>query len=88
MEFWKKNAFYFYFICIILLFWASFYGYIGKGSRRWINFSGFYMQPSELMKICIILSLAKFFDEKKIKESRDYFFLILPILIVFPFQLV
>ena len=89
LEFWKKNAFYLYFICLILLIWASFYGHIGKGSRRWINFSGFYMQPSEFMKICIILSLAKFFDEKKIKEKRDYFFLILPItLFLTPFGLI
>ena len=71
LDFWKKNAFYIYIICLILT-WASFYGHIGKGSRRWIQFSGFYMQPSEFMKICIILSLAKFFDEK-IKENRDYF---------------
>ena len=82
MEFWKKNAFYFYLIFLILLIWASFYGHIGKGSRRWIEISGFYFQPSEFMKIFIILSLAKFFDEKKIKDTRDYFFLVLPILIV------
>ena len=74
LDFWKRNAFYIYLICLILLVWASFFGHIGKGSRRWINFSGFYFQPSEFMKICIILSLAKFFDEKKIKENRDYFF--------------
>ena len=82
MEFWKKNAFYFYLIFLILLVWASFYGHIGKGSRRWIEISGFYFQPSEFMKIFIILSLAKFFDEKKIKDASDYFFLVLPILIV------
>ena len=89
LEFWKKNAFYLYFIFMVLLIWASFYGHIGKGSRRWINFSGFYIQPSEFMKICIILTLAKFFDEKKIKETRDYFFLILPItLVLVPFGLI
>ena len=82
MDFWKKNAFYFYLIFLILLVWASFYGHIGKGSRRWIEISGFYFQPSEFMKIFIILSLAKFFDEKKIKDPSDYFFLVLPILIV------
>ena len=89
MEFWKKNAFYFYFIFLILLVWASFYGHIGKGSRRWIEISGFFFQPSEFMKIFIILSLAKFFDEKKIKEARDYFFLILPItMVLIPFSLI
>ena len=82
IEFWKRNAFYIYFFFIILLIWASIFGHLGKGSRRWINISGFYMQPSELIKICIILSLAKFFDEKKIKDKGDYFFLIFPIIIV------
>ncbi len=82
IEFWKRNAFYIYFFFLITLVWASFFGYIGKGSRRWIELYGFYLQPSEFMKIFIILSLAKFFDEKQIKEKRDYFFLILPILIV------
>ena len=41
------------------------------------------------MKIIIILSLAKFFDEKKIQDARDYFFLILPItLVTIPFLLI
>ena len=74
MDFWKKNAFYFYLIFLILLVWASFYGHIGKGSRRWIEISGFYFQPSEFMKIFIILSLAKFFDEKKLKIPAIIFF--------------
>ena len=30
LEFWKKNAFYLYFIFMVLLIWASFYGHIGK----------------------------------------------------------
>ncbi len=81
-EFWKKYSFYFYAFFLILLVWASFFGHIGKGSRRWIEIYGFFIQPSEFIKIFIILSLAKFFDEKKIKEKNDYFFLILPVLIV------
>ena len=79
IDFWKKYGFYLYFLGLILLFWASFYGYLGKGSRRWISLFGFNFQPSELMKILIIVALAKFFDEKKIQEAKDYFFLILPL---------
>ena len=89
VEFWKKNAYLFYFIGIVLLLWVTFYGYLGKGARRWINFYGLNFQPSEIMKIFLIISLAKFFDEKKFQESRDYFFLIIPMLIVtIPFLLV
>ena len=42
IDFWKKNAFYLYIFFLFLLIWASFYGHIGKGSRRWIEFLGFY----------------------------------------------
>ncbi len=89
IDFWKRYAYFFYFIGLVLLIWASFYGYLGKGARRWINFYGLNLQPSEIMKIFLILSLAKFFEEKKIQESRDYFFLILPVLLVLvPFSLI
>ena len=89
IEFWKRNAYLFYFLGLILLIWVSFYGYLGKGARRWINVFGFNFQPSEIMKIFIIISLTKFFDEKKIQEPRDYLFLILPIILVLiPFSLI
>ena len=89
IDFWKRYAFYLYFFGLILLIWASFFGYVGKGSRRWIEFPGFNFQPSELMKVLLIVVLAKFFDEKKIQDVKDYFFLILPIsLIAIPVMLI
>ncbi len=89
IEFWKKNAYFFYFFGLVLLLGVSFYGYLGKGARRWIYLFGFNFQPSEIMKVFLIISLAKFFDEKKIQETRDYFFLILPILLLtIPFVLI
>ncbi len=89
LEFWKRNAYFFYLIGLILLILVFFYGYLGKGARRWINFLGYNFQPSEIMKIFLIITLAKFFDEKKIREPRDYLFLILPIILVtIPFVLI
>tara|TARA_X000000950_G_C13903058_1_gene655641 strand:- start:925 stop:2055 length:1131 start_codon:yes stop_codon:yes gene_type:complete len=82
INFWQKNCFIFYFLGLILLIYATYYGLIGKGSRRWINLFGINFQPSEIMKILVILSLAKFFDEKKIESLRDYIFLIFPILLL------
>ncbi len=82
VDFWKKYAFYLYLLVLFLLIWASFFGFIGKGSRRWISFYGFNFQPSELMKVFLVVALAKFFDEKKIQELKDYFFLILPIVLI------
>ena len=87
IDFWKRYAFYLYFLGLILLIWASFFGYVGKGSRRWIEFPGFNFQPSELMKVLLIVVLAKFL--MKIQDVKDYFFLILPIsLIAIPVMLI
>ena len=89
VNFIKKHAYLFYLIGIILLIFATFYGIVGKGSRRWLNLGGLVFQPSELIKILVIITLAKFFDEKKIQSARDYIFLILPIfLILSPFFLI
>ena len=89
LNFIKKHAYLFYLIGIILLILATFYGIVGKGSRRWLNLGGLVFQPSELIKILVIITLAKFFDEKKIQSARDYIFLILPIsLILSPFFLI
>ena len=89
LNFIKKHAYLFYLIGIILLIWATFFGIVGKGSRRWLNIGGLVFQPSELIKILVIITLAKFFDEKKIQNAKDYIFLILPIfLILLPFFLI
>ncbi len=82
VDFWRKNGYFLYFFGLLLLCWATFYGFLGKGSRRWISVYNLNFQPSELMKIFVIISLAKFFDEKKIQNSKDYFSLILPIILV------
>ena len=89
LNFIKKNAYLFYLIGIILLICATLFGIVGKGSRRWLNIGGLVFQPSELIKILVIITLAKFFDEKKIQNAKDYIFLILPIfLILSPFFLI
>ncbi len=89
INFWQKYSFILYLVGVIILIYATFYGYIGKGSRRWINVLGINIQPSEIMKIFLILALAKFFDEKKIDNFRDYLFLVFPIILIFiPFFIV
>ena len=89
LDFIKRNAYLFYLIGIVLLICATFFGIVGKGSRRWLSFGGVVFQPSELIKILVIITLAKFFDEKKIQGAKDYIFLVLPVfLILLPFFLI
>lgn len=56
-------SFYFYVIFIALLAWILLFGKLVAGTKSWIKFPFFQVQPSELMKLVIILVLAHLFSE-------------------------
>ena len=60
IKFWHSVGYIFYIIILGFLIYASFYGITASGSQRWINLYFISLQPSELMKISIILCLAKY----------------------------
>ena len=64
-------------------------GVFGKGATRWINIFGFNIQPSEIIKITIILALARFYHDLKFENVKYITNLIIPFLILsVPFFLV
>jgi rod shape determining protein RodA len=71
IKFWHIISYFFYFTIILLLIWVSIYGIKVSGSQRWINLYLIVLQPSELMKIGVILSLAKFYHRLKIEEVNS-----------------
>ena len=68
---WHTFAYIFYFIIVLLLVWVSFFGLKASGSQRWMNLYLFVLQPSELMKIAIILTLAKYYHRIKIENVNS-----------------
>ena len=86
---WHYFAYLFYGIILILLIWASIYGIKASGSQRWINLYFINLQPSELMKIAIIVCLAKSYHRKQLNKvnSLQVIFVALVILIL-PIMLV
>jgi len=50
-----------YAVCIILLVCVLFFGKMGGGSRRWIALGPITVQPSELVKIGVIIVLARYY---------------------------
>ncbi len=61
-SFWRRWAFLFYVLGCGLLVGILFTGVVAGGARRWLDFGGFRMQPSEFMKIGVILALARVFS--------------------------
>lgn len=58
---WMDIAYPFYGITLGLLLIVELFGKIGMGAQRWIDLGFIRLQPSEFMKIAVVLSLAKFF---------------------------
>ena len=56
-----KSAYVFYLIILILLFGVDSFGVTASGSKRWINLFFINLQPSELMKVSLIVFLARYY---------------------------
>jgi len=69
---WHITSYFIYFIILLLLIWVSTYGIKVSGSQRWINLYFIVLQPSELMKIGIILCLAKYYHRLKIDNINSF----------------
>ena len=89
IKFFYKYAYFLFLFTLALLISVEIFGVIGKGATRWISFLGFNIQPSELIKISIVLALAKFYHDLKIDNLYRIQYLIFPFFIIFlPFILV
>ena len=66
IKFWYSIGYFFYLVVVLLLIFASFYGITASGSQRWISLYFINLQPSELMKIAIIIFLQNFTIECKL----------------------
>jgi rod shape determining protein RodA len=71
-----------YFVSILLLVWVDFAGEIGMGAQRWIDLKVFQLQPSEVMKIALVLALARYFHRLSTDSVSNPLALIVPILMV------
>lgn len=61
-DFWKAIAFPCYIVIVIMLVGVEVIGAVGGGSQRWLDLGFIRIQPSELMKVAIVLAVARFYD--------------------------
>ena len=79
---WHATGYFFYLIVLALLFYASLYGIKASGSQRWINLHFVILQPSELMKIAIIVCFAKYYHRIQISTVNSLQGILIPIVIL------
>lgn len=58
---WMRYAYVLYAVSLVLLAAVEWFGRIGMGAQRWLNLGIVQIQPSEVMKIALILALARYF---------------------------
>ena len=72
IKLWHLSSYVFYSIVILLLIWVSIDGIKVSGSQRWIDLYLIVLQPSELMKIGIILCLAKYYHRLSSEKVNSF----------------
>ncbi|SEN32177.1 cell elongation-specific peptidoglycan biosynthesis regulator RodA [Paracoccus alcaliphilus] len=87
--FWRGISVFAYVTCLLLLVAVDLVGEIGMGAQRWIEIGPIRLQPSELMKISMVLILAAYYDWLDLsKVSRPLWVLIPVLLILLPVGLI
>jgi rod shape determining protein RodA len=82
VRFWFKIAYPAFAVGVALLLAVDLLGIVAKGAQRWIDLGPIQLQPSEIMKIALILGLARWFHAGWLEDVGRPLFLAVPILMV------
>lgn len=69
-----------YGVSLVLLGLVLRIGHVGKGAERWIDIAGLQLQPSELMKVALVMALASWFHRASWQRMANPLFLLPPAL--------
>ena len=79
IRFWYHSSTLIYILFFILLLGVKYFGLTSSGSQRWLNFYFMNLQPSELMKIGLILFLSKYYNHIPANDINKIRFMFIPL---------
>jgi len=79
---WLRYAYALYFLALALLVVVEVAGHVGMGAQRWISLGFVNIQPSELMKIFLVLALARYYNASAIEDIGRISRLFVPIMLI------
>ncbi len=79
---WIRYAYVIYGVGLVLLVGVDVMGTVGMGAQRWIDLGVFQLQPSEIVKIALVLALARYFHTHSLQNIRRLHYLLVPALMV------
>ncbi|MCQ0970085.1 rod shape-determining protein RodA [Paracoccus sp. TK19116] len=80
--FWRGVSVFAYVACLTLLVAVEFFGDVGMGAQRWLDLGPIRLQPSELMKIALILLLAGYYDWLDLRRTSRPLWVLIPVIII------
>ena len=82
IRFWFISSYIFYLIILAMLVIVFYFGVTASGSQRWINLYFINIQPSELMKIAIIICLARYYHRMQSADLQNFKNIFLPLVLL------
>jgi len=80
--FWRNLSALAYVFALILLIAVEFFGDVGMGAQRWLEIGPLRLQPSEVMKIALVMALAAYYDWLDLERTSRLVWVILPVLLI------
>jgi len=80
--FWRSLSGLAYFGTLLLLIAVELFGTVGMGAQRWIDLGFMRLQPSELMKITLVMLLAAYYDWLPTKKTSRPLWVVIPVIII------
>ncbi len=78
IRFWYRAAYWVYGFALVLVVAVSLRGFVGMGAQRWIDLGIIQLQPSEIMKVALVLALARYFHGLSAESTGRVQYLLVP----------
>ncbi|MCA1287336.1 rod shape-determining protein RodA [Salipiger bermudensis] len=79
---WRNLSALIYLLALALLVAVELFGAVGMGAQRWIDLGFMRLQPSELMKIALVMALAAYYDWLPMKRVSRPIWVIAPLILI------
>lgn len=86
---WVKSAYVFYAVALVMIVMVTFFGHTGMGAQRWLNLGIIHIQPSELIKIALVMALGRYFawlNSVELSQMKNY--IVPACMLLVPFMLI
>lgn len=82
IRFWLRHAYVIYGVSLVLLLAVEVAGIVGMGAQRWLDLGYFQIQPSEILKVTLVLALARYFHGASLEDVSRPAFLVVPFVLM------